>query len=367
MRLLAVGLVVVCASFQPVRAEILIGVSAAMSGTYSHYGEITLNGVEAAVDALNANGGLLGEEVDIVVADDFCSGEQATAAAEKLASSEVAVVVGHPCSGGAIPASKVYDREELVMIATTASNPRLTDEGGDYIFRIYGRDDHQGVMAGEMLAERWPDGHIAILHDGQAYGQGLAKHVEMKLVDLGLAPEIVDQIEPGQADYSSVISRFEEAEIDVLYYGGYAVEAGLIIRQMRDVGSDIQLIGGDGIGYAEFWNIADQAGESVLLTLPPNLRKDPAAVSFLVDAMGLEEAGPGDRALFALAAVQAWAKAVEIAGTTEPASVADSLREAEFDTALGQIGFDDNGDITGFETFSWYVWKAGNIDSFSTE
>ncbi|MEM9443480.1 MAG: branched-chain amino acid ABC transporter substrate-binding protein, partial [Pseudomonadota bacterium] len=170
MRLLFAGFTIACLMAHAVRAEILIGVSAAMSGSYAVYGEITLNGADTAVAELNAAGGVLGEHVDIVIADDFCSGDQAIAAAQKLVSAGVVFVVGHPCSGGAIPASKIYDREEVLMISTFASNPRLTDEGGDYIFRIYGRDDQQGVIAGDMLADRWARANIAIIHDGEAYG-----------------------------------------------------------------------------------------------------------------------------------------------------------------------------------------------------
>ncbi len=346
------------------RAEILIGVSAAMSGSYSLYGEITLNGADTAVAELNANGGVLGEHVGIVIADDFCSGDQAIAAARKLVSAEVDFVVGHPCSGGAIPASKVYDREEVVMISTFASNPKLTDEGGDFIFRIYGRDDHQGMIAGDMLASRWADANIAIIHDGEAYGVGLANQVKKRLDELEIQTKVFDRITPGEVDYSTLVARLEDAGIDVLYYGGYAAEAGLIMSQARSAGADLMMIGGDGIGNTDFWDIADQAGEGTLVTFPPNLRQQEVARSILVEQMGLESAGPNDRALFALSAVQAWAQAAEKAGTTEAAAVATELRQAEFDTALGRIGFDDNGDVTGFETFSWYIWQDGNLNSF---
>ncbi len=364
MRFTFAGFAIVLMMSGAARAEILIGVSAAMTGSYSIYGEITLNGADTAVAELNANGGVLGEHVDVVIADDFCSGDQAVAAAQKLVSAGVVFVVGHPCSGGAIPASKIYDREQIVMISTTASNPRLTDEGGDFVFRIYGRDDQQGMIAGDMLAANWADADIAVVHDGEAYGMGLASHVKNRLDELGVRPRMFDQIQPGEADYSALVTRFEDAGIDILYYGGYATEAALIVSQLRSMGSEIMMVGGDGVGNTDFWDIADQAGEGTLVTFPPNLRQLEAARSILVDQLGFESQSPSDRALFALSAVQAWAQAAERVGTTDPLSVAAELRQAEFDTALGRIGFDQNGDITGFETFSWYIWQDGNLDDF---
>lgn len=364
MRLLFAGFALACLMSNPARAEILIGVSAAMSGSYSIYGEVTLNGADTAVAELNAGGGVLGEHVDIVIADDFCSGDQAIAAAQKLVSAGVVFVVGHPCSGGAIPASKIYDREEVLMISTFASNPRLTDEGGDYIFRIYGRDDQQGVIAGDMLADRWDGANIAIIHDGEAYGRGLANRVKKRLDERGVGTTLFDRITPGKADYSALVNRLQGANIDVLYYGGYATEAALIVSQVRSTGSELTLVAGDGVGNMDFWDIADQAGNGTMVTFPPNLRQEEGARSILVEKMGLESQGPNDRALFALSAVEAWAQAAELAGTTNPAAVAAQLRQAEFDTALGRIGFDDNGDVTGFETFSWFIWQDGILDDF---
>ncbi|MEL6963249.1 MAG: ABC transporter substrate-binding protein, partial [Pseudomonadota bacterium] len=101
-----------------------------------------------------------------------------------------------------------------------------------------------------------------------------------------------------------------------------------------------------------------------MVTFPPNLRQQEGARSILVEKMGLESEGPNDRALFALSAVEAWAQAAERVGTTNPTAVAAELRQAEFDTALGQIGFDSNGDVTGFETFSWFIWQDGILEEF---
>jgi branched-chain amino acid transport system substrate-binding protein len=160
-----------------VRAEIPIGFNSALTGPYAWVGEPPLAGIELAVADLNAKGGILGEPLELILVDDGCNAELAPLAAEKLVSAAVAVAFGATCSGAAIPASKVYGRAGILMIEAAAANPRLTDEGDGQVFRVVGRDDHQGTIAGDYLADRWGDSKIAIVHDNSAYGQGLAEEV----------------------------------------------------------------------------------------------------------------------------------------------------------------------------------------------
>ena len=130
-------------------------------------------GTELAVADLNAKGGVLGEQIRLISVDDACDPEQAVAAARKLISDGVMFVVGHICSGGAIPTAPLYEAAGVIVISPSATNPKLTEEGRANVFRVVGRDDQQGIIAGNYLADRWGEKKIAILHDGQAYGRGL--------------------------------------------------------------------------------------------------------------------------------------------------------------------------------------------------
>lgn len=171
---------------------------------------------------------MLGEPVRLILADDYCRGDQAVAAARKLVSTGVVFVAGHPCSGAAIPASKVYEAEGILMISSTASNPKLTDEGGPNIFRMAGRDDHIGRIAGNYLAVHWGAAEIAILHDCEAYGRGLAGEAKKRLSERGVREAMYRVITPSQADYTDLVLEMKAAGIDVLYYAGYSTEAALI-------------------------------------------------------------------------------------------------------------------------------------------
>jgi len=213
----------------PARAEVRIGLAAPLTGPVAWSEEE--RGAEVAVAGLNARGGVLQEQIETITADDFCDGEQAVAAANKLVAAGVVAVFGHPCSGAAIPASRIYSDAEIVMVSSEATNPQLTEQGFTNVFRMVGRDDLQGRIAGDLLAERWGNKPIAILHDGQAYGKGLAEETKKRLNERGTAEAMFEAIEPGKVDYWDVVQKMRAIGIELLYFGGYRHEAGLIIRQ----------------------------------------------------------------------------------------------------------------------------------------
>jgi branched-chain amino acid transport system substrate-binding protein len=136
-------------------ADILIGVPAPITGPLAWGGEELERGAKMAVTQLNAAGGVLGQKIQAVMVDDYCDPEQAVAAANKLVADGVDVVIGHLCSGAAVPASKVYAQAGILMMTPAATTPLLTEQGLDNVFRFCGRDDQVGTMAGAYLAEHW--------------------------------------------------------------------------------------------------------------------------------------------------------------------------------------------------------------------
>jgi branched-chain amino acid transport system substrate-binding protein len=324
----------------------------------SWIGEQHQRGVEAAVSEINAGGGVLGEPLKIVEADDYCDAQQAVAAANKLIAYRVEVVVGHNCSGAAIPASKVYADAGLLMITGTATNPIITDQGFRQTFRMVARDTLQGKMAATYMAEHLADQKIAILHDGEGYGKGLAEATRAELNRRGVTEVLYAQVTPGKADYSGTLDKLQADGIDVLFYGGYTPEAALLIRQARDRGYDLQLIGSDSLVTEYFWRVAGPAAVGVRFVSMADPRTNAAAAPVVAKlrAQGYE---PEGFTLYSYAAVEVWAQAVEKVGTLDTDAVAKALRTEEFDTVLGRIGFDENGDVYGYDPFVWYVWQEG--------
>jgi branched-chain amino acid transport system substrate-binding protein len=186
-RLLVVGIILAAAlCARAAGAEVLIGVATPLTGPMAWAGASNQVGAERAVADFNANGGVLGERIELIVVDDFCARDQALVAARKLVEASVVAVIGHHCSGASIPASKVYADAGILMITPFTTNPKLTEQGFPTVFRICGRDDRQGRIAGDFLAERFGNQLIAILHDGGVYGQGLAEYAKARLNERGI-------------------------------------------------------------------------------------------------------------------------------------------------------------------------------------
>jgi len=341
-------------------ADILISTAGPMTGQYASFGEQMRRGAEMAVEDINAKGGVLGEKVKLTVGDDACDPKQAVAVANKFASEGVQFVAGHFCSGSSIPASQVYTEENILQISPASTNPKLTDEGGQNVYRVCGRDDQQGIVAGNFLAEQYGKKNIAILHDKTAYGKGLADETKKQLNKMGVKEAMYEAYTAGEKDYSALVSKMKSENIDVFYLGGYHTEAGLMVRQAREQGYGVQLVSGDALVTDEYWKITGPAGQGTLMTFSPDPRKNPSAAP-VVKKFRDQGYEPEGYTLYTYGAIQAWAQAAEKAGSVETGKVMEALFTGEFDTVLGKIGFDDKGDVTA-PGYVWYEWKDGTYD-----
>ena len=340
------------------RAEVVVATAGPMSGQYAWFGEQMQRGAELAVADLNAAGGVLGETVRLIVGDDACDAGLAVAVANKFVIDGVVFVDGHWCSSTSIPAGKVYEEAGILMITPASTNPKLTDEGGPNVFRLSGRDDKQGVVAGDYLIEHWGDNKIAILHDGTTYGKGLADATKTQLNERGVKEAMYESYVPGEVDYSDVVSMMQAADIDVFYLGGYSTEAALMVRDASERGYELQLISGDALTSTEFAMVAGPAADGTLITFFPDARGYPAAAD-VVARFRQDGYEPEGYTLQAYAAIQAWAQAAEKAGSLDLDKMTKVLHQAEFDTVFGAFRFDDNGDMTA-PGFVWYIWKDGD-------
>lgn len=349
-------------------SDILIGFANPMSGPFSLSGERNHIAVEMAVHDLNENGGVLGQKVTLVATDDACGMKRAMAAARRLVDAGVRVVIGHLCSHSSLLAAGIYEVADVLMITPYSTHPRLTEEGRQNVFRLNGRDDEQGKLAGNFLASRFAGKRIAILHDGSTYGEGLAEEARKQLRARGVTEAVYDLYTSNAPNYADVLARLRQARIDVLYVGGYGPDAGLILRTARDHGVDLQLIGGDGLSMDGFWAVAGDVGEGTIFSYRPDVRDRPDAARLIAR---FQDRGLGTRlgGLSTYAAVQVWAQAVERAGSLELPAVSEALRRGRFNTVLGWVAFDYKGDLED-AAWQWKVWTDGDyvpLEKFATQ
>ena len=347
---------------QEAEAVIRIATVGPMTGQYASFGEQMRRGAEMAVADLNAAGGVLGKKIVLEIGDDACDPKQAVAVANQLVGKGVSFVAGHFCSGSSIPASEVYAEEGILQISPASTNPKLTERGLDNVFRVCGRDDQQGLVAGTFLAKNFGTAKIAIIHDKTAYGKGLADETKKTLNGLGVKETLYEAYTAGEKDYSALVSKLKLNRITVLYVGGYHTEAGLIVRQMRQQGMKTMLVSGDALVTNEYWSITGKAGEGTLMTFSPDPRKEKAAAAVVAKfrADGYE---PEGYTLYTYGAIQTWAQAVEKIGGTDTGKLSRYLKSNQFDTVLGRLGFDEKGDVTA-PGYVFYEWKDGKYDYY---
>jgi branched-chain amino acid transport system substrate-binding protein len=342
--------------------DITIAVVGPMTGQLATIGDQFKQGAQAAADAINAAGGVAGKQIKIQIEDDVCDPKQAVSVANRIVANGVKFIDGHACSGSSIPASAVYAESSALMMSPASSNPVLTDDaaakGWPTIMRLYTRDDAQGAFIGPWIAKKYAGKNVAIIHDKSAYGQGVADAVKATMNAGGLTEVDYEGINAGEKDYSALVSKLKDLKADVVYFGGYHPEAGLILRQSAEQGYKFQLIMPDSIASPEFWQIAGPAGEGTLFVFP----SDPQAKPEAKEAVEKIKAGgfvPEGFTLFSYAVVQAIAQGIERAGSEDPAAVAAALKNGEaIDTVVGKIVFDEKGDIKD-ATYDINVWHDG--------
>jgi branched-chain amino acid transport system substrate-binding protein len=341
--------------------DITIAVAGPITGQYAIFGEQMRRGAQMAVDDINAKGGVMGKKLKLEVGDDACDPRQAVAVANQLASKKVVFVAGHFCSSSSIPASQVYNEAGILQITPASTNPKLTDEAAqkkwNNVFRTCGRDDQQGAVAGDYLARAYKGKKIAIIHDKSTYGKGLADETQKAMNAKGLKEAMYEAVTQGDKDFSALISKMKQANIDVIYYGGYHSEAGLMVRQAREQGFKAVLMSGDALVDNEFWKITGPAGEGTLMTFAPDPRKAPGAKDIVAKfkAQGYD---PEGYTLYSYAALQVWTEAVNKAKSTDTAKVAKEIHGHTFKTIIGDLKYDNKGDVTNSQ-YVFYIWKNG--------
>lgn len=240
---LLAGCIALSLSHMAFAEDIKVAVVGAMSGPVAQYGDQEFTGAEQAIADINAKGGIKGDKLVAVKYDDACDPKQAVAVANKVVNDGIKYVIGHLCSSSTQPASDIYEDEGILMITPAATAPELTARGYNLILRTTGLDSDQGPTAAKYILEKVKPQRIAIIHDKQQYGEGLARAVQDGLKKGGVNVVFFDGITAGEKDFSTLVARLKKENIDFVYYGGYHPEMGQILRQSRAAGLKTQFMG----------------------------------------------------------------------------------------------------------------------------
>jgi len=337
-------------------AQIKFAVGGPITGPSAATGAQMKNGVDQAAEDINKAGGILGQKITVAYGDDVSDPKQGVSVANKFAADGIKFVIGHYNSGVTMPSSEVYQENGILAITPASTNPKVTERGMWNIFRVCGRDDQQGAVAGAYIVKHFKGKKIAIVHDKTTYGKGLADETKKALTKGGMKEVLYEGVNTGDKDFSALVSKIKQSGADLVYWGGLYTEGGFIVRQMRDQGVKAILMGGDGITSDEFASVGGPGVEGTLMTYGPDPRNKPEAKK-VVEEFRAKKFEPEAYTLYSYAGVQIIKQAAEAAKSLDPKKVAEKMHSGmHFKTVLGDISYDKKGDITKLD-YVMYIWK----------
>jgi branched-chain amino acid transport system substrate-binding protein len=340
------------------QADVKIGVAGPMTGANAAFGEQYMKGAQAAADVINKAGGINGEQIKLVAGDDACEPKQAVAVANRLVDQDKVIgVVGHFCSSNTIPASEVYADAGVIMITPGSTNPQVTERGLSAVFRMCGRDDQQGIVAGDYIVDVLKGKKVAVINDKDTYGKGLADATAQQLTKRGVKPVLEEGLTRGEKDFSALVTKIRSTGADVVYFGGLHPEAGPLVRQIREMGlKDVRFMSDDGVVTDELVATAGGAQnvDGVYMTFgaDPRLLPDSKTVVEEFRKNGTE---PEGYTLYAYASVQALAAAFNGAKSNKGEDAAKWLKDHPVKTVMGEKNWDTKGDlkISDYVVYQW--------------
>ncbi|MFA4985854.1 MAG: branched-chain amino acid ABC transporter substrate-binding protein [Candidatus Brocadiia bacterium] len=349
-----VGIVVWRSANRTTSDEIVIAAVAPQTGKYSEMGNDLLAAVRMAVDERNAAGGIGSRKIRLVVEDDGASPKDAVTVAQKIVgNSQVLGVVGHMNSGTTLPASQIYADAGLALVMPVPTNPKITQQGFRNLFRIPITDDLQGPACMRFLLDNLKKTQIAIVHNKQAYGEGIASEAKKYLESRGLSPLNFDGFNADEQDFRPLIGKVLRLQPEALFLGGDYAEAALFIRQARDQGLTVPIMMGDGCFDSQLMKIAGTATEGCYVSnIAPLTAPSPAADKFYKEFT----AQNGKIVAFAPLGYEATCvllDAIEKAQEKSRNGVLAALQNPNysFDGILGKCSFAPNGDSRDRQVF----------------
>ena len=337
---------------------IKVALALPITGAYSAYGVQLLSGASQAVKDINQVGGILGNKLEIVPYDDRCQPNIAEALAHRLANDKnIHAVIGHACSAATLAAMDSYANKNKLLIVPTATNPKITQKSITTLFRLNGRDDRQGIVPADFMVNDLQSQRIAVLHSQEVYGKELSDCVIERLTELDRTPILYQAISQDTREFSTIISKFKELEVDAVFFASPYSEVGALAKAMYDSNLQIPLIAGDGIALKAFLVAARgrHPATGVMMSFGTDA-KDLPENRHIVEEMRKAKLEVNGYSLYAYSAVQVIAAAMNATKSTNSNQLAKWLHHNEVNTVLGLKSWDTNGDVTNAD-FYMYIWN----------
>jgi branched-chain amino acid transport system substrate-binding protein len=347
-------------SSSPDQGEVYVYVAVPLSGFQANGGQTVLGGVRLAAEQINRSGGLRGYSVVVRPLDDESDSEVAVAQVEEIRSAisdgdTVLGVIGHLNSGQTLAAMEHYQGMDVVVVTPTASEQSLTAQGYTNFFRINANDAVQAQVAASFLVNDLSARRVAVIHNDTEYGQGLAASLVQELETRGAAIAVNLQVQEGQSIYTSEIDRLAQANADAVYYAGYEIEAPYLRAAIVEAQLELPFLASDGAFLGATIDESAGTAEGMYVSAFAPSPRNVADAQWFEAYQAVEYRNPDTYSVNGYVAMQALAEAVRDADSFERDAVADALRGNTIDTLLGDLQFEDDGDLVDPQIWIYQV------------
>jgi len=343
--------------------EIVIGMYGSLTGDGASFGQSSREGTEMGVDEINKAGGVLGgRQFKLLIEDDQSKPDEAANAVTKLITEDkVVAVLGEVASRRSLAAAPVCQRYQVPMITPSSTNERVT-EVGDYIFRVCFIDPFQGNVLAKFAYSDLNARKVAILKDiQQDYSVGLTDSLMRNFKALG--GEVLDPVSysSGDGDFRAILTQVRSQKPDAVFVTGYYPEAAIIVRQARELGMNMPILGGDGWVGDALKNGREALGNCYISNHYSGDNPDPVVQNFVKGYRARFNREPDAIAALAYDAVKVLADAMTRANSTNGPNVRDALAHTDLPAVTGRLKMNDKRNMDKPAVIQQVTFKDGEV------
>ena len=334
------------------KKTVRIGLMCPLTGAYASEGQDMKQIVELLASEQNAKGGINGKQIEVIVEDDGSDARTSAMAAQKLTTRDIVAVIGTYGSSNTEVTQNIYDESKIIQVATGSTAVRLTEKGLKYFFRTSPRDDSQGFVAFKTI-EKSGVRSVAVLHDNSSYAKGLADETIAHLKEAGIKVVFNDALTPKENDYTVILTKMKAKKPELIFFTGYYGEAGLLLKQKREMAWNVPFLGGDATNNLDLVKIAGKKAAKDFKCISPLLPTDltdKKAKEFMKNYKTKFNSTPSSIwSVLAGDAFKVIVKAIEATNSTKPDVLADYMHNdlKNLSGLTGKISFNAKGDRIG--------------------
>lgn len=331
--------------------RITVGLIQPLTGSVAYNGTSVVNGVKLAMEQINANGGVDGKQIELVIEDGMCKPANSVSAAEKLIKSdEVPVLIGAFCSSATLAVMPVAAKYEVPLVTGVSSNPELTEKGNDWFFRATETDLVLAKAFAKILHDNLKLQNLAYIGVNDDWGRGAVQAFSSEIEALGGETVLKEHFEHGTTDYYTLLTKVRAAQPDGLFVAAETQDGSILVKQIKELGIDTKVFGVGSWATADFVKLTGEASEGIHAAVPYAASMEtPKNEAFVAAYQEKYDEFPGKYSAAGYNSMNIVAQAIDRADSTDPAKIREALEKTDYEGVNGRFQFDEKHQAYGFD------------------